>query len=127
MQEYDLDSVDFVEPAFFVATPTKIQTFTQFVLKHFHQTRTLANSLRNTSEENKETIYKQAALLDQQFRRHLEKEAGFAVLAHLMSKNHPDAPKLSKVVMKVFEQQQFLKHTANGNLKLRPINRINAF
>lgn len=125
MEHYDLDSVTFVDAAFFVTTPAKITDLTQLVLKHFHTTRTLLRGLARASAENKGTIYKQAALLNKEFCAYMSQAAGFTVLVHMMSQDHPDAQKLSKLIMKVFEQQQFLKQTAKGNLRLRPVNRFN--
>jgi len=125
MEHYDLDSVTFVDAAFFVTTPSKIKDLTQLVLKHFHTTRTLLRGLARASAENKGTIYKQAALLNKEFCAYMSQAAGFTVLVHMMSQEHPDAQKLSKLIMKVFEQQQFLKQSAKGNLRLRPVNRFN--
>lgn len=116
-----LDEIQFIDAAFFPCDQDKIQRFTQKVIDTYQSTRILLDELKKTpEEEDKKVFYITARGLNQDFCEYI-KTSGL-ILTWMTANKHPDAAKLSALVLKIFEHQLFLKQLQNKNFIIRPAN-----
>jgi len=116
-----LDEIQFIDAAFFPCGQEKIWKFTAKVTDTYQSTRILLDELKKTpEEEDKNVFYKEAKRLDRDFCEYI-KTSGL-ILTWMTANKHPDAPKLSALVLKIFEHQLFLKQLQNKNFIIRAAN-----
>ena len=98
----ELNKLQFTDAQFFVCSPDKINDLTRLLLDHHNQCTVLLASLKDTrDEENRQVIYKQAALLHQEMCKFMH-HIGYLIICHLSSKSDPRATKLANLQMKIF-------------------------
>ena len=116
-----LDEIQFIEAACFPCDQEKISRFTLTVIDTYQSTRILLDELKKApGEEDKSVFYKEARRLDQEFCGFIKKSG--LILTWMTAHRHPDARKLSSLVMKIFEHQLFLKQLHNKNFTIKAAN-----
>jgi len=112
-----LYELQFIDAAFFPCPEQKIARFTTKLIEAYQSSATLLEESKTASGPNKETLYKAARILDQDFSKYV-KEKGL-VLTWMTANRHPDSERLAAVLLKVFEHLLFLKQLHNKNFTIK--------
>jgi len=112
-----LYELDFIDAAFFPCPKEKIARFTTKLIEAHQSSATLLQEIKTAAGPDKETLYKAARILDQDFSKYVLDNG--LVLTWMTANRNPDSERLAAVLLKVFEHLLFLKQLHNKNFTIK--------